>query len=210
MEGCRDVPWSKGTTGRKYKITRSQQRFKEILRQWPLFRTRLGCKKDVFLDPLFPLCQGKILSWGCPYFLAWMFFKGTVRVENRTSRNWNEGIGNRRNKIFEKYCKSLIPFLLHKYSSTESWCKRDISRKIKIVSIPFMTYFVFLSFVVSRLPFYIKTKEGIKRAVRISSMLSRGSTHWLKLAFPKYYRPRNTRLLTAPRLWHGLYLDTIV
>lgn len=210
MEGCRDVPWSKGTTGRKYKITRSQQRFKEILRQWPLFRTRLGCKKDVFLDPLFPLCQGKILSWGCPYFLAWMFFKGTVRVENRTSRNWNEDIGNRRNKIFEKYCKSLIPFLLHKYSSTESWCKRDISRKIKIVSIPFMTYFVFLSFVVSRLPFYIKTKEGIKRAVRISSMLSRGSTHWLKLAFPKYYRPRNTRLLTAPRLWHGLYLDTIV
>lgn len=210
MEGCRDVPWSKGTTGRKYKITRSQQRFKEILRQWPLFRTRLGCKKDVFLDPLFPLCQGKILSWGCPYFLAWMFFKGTVRVENRTSRNWNEGIGNRRNKIFEKYCKSLIPFLLHKYSSTKSWCKRDISRKIKIVSIPFMTYFVFLSFVVSRLPFYIKTKEGIKRAVRISSMLSRGSTHWLKLAFPKYYRPRNTRLLTAPRLWHGLYLDTIV
>lgn len=210
MEGCRDVPWSKGTTGRKYKITRSQQRFKEILRQWPLFRTRLGCKKDVFLDPLFLLCQGKILSWGCPYFLAWMFFKGTVRVENRTSRNWNEGIGNRRNKIFEKYCKSLIPFLLHKYSSTESWCKRDISRKIKIVWIPFMTYFVFLSFVVSRLPFYIKTKEGIKRAVRISSMLSRGSTHWLKLAFPKYYRPRNTRLLTAPRLWHGLYLDTIV
>lgn len=210
MEGCRDVPWSKGTTGRKYKITRSQQRFKEILRQWPLFRTRLGCKKDVFLDPLFPLCQGKILSWGCPYFLAWMFFKGTVRVENRTSRNWNEDIGNRRNKIFEKYCKSLIPFLLHKYSSTESWCKRDISRKIKIVSIPFMTYFVFLSFVVSRLPFYIKTKEGIKRAVRISSMLSWASTHWLKLAFPKYYRPRNTRLLTAPRLWHGLYLDTIV
>lgn len=210
MEGCRDVPWSKGTTGRKYKITRIQQRFKEILRQWPLFRTRLGCKKDVFLDPLFPLCQGKILSWGCPYFLAWMFFKGTVRVENRTSRNWNEGIGNRRNKIFEKYCKSLIPFLLHKYSSTESWCKRDISRKIKIVSIPFMTYFVFLSFVVSRLPFYIKTKEGIKRAVHISSMLSRGSTHWLKLAFSKYYRPRNTRLLTAPRLWHGLYLDTIV
>lgn len=210
MEGCRDVPWSKGTTGRKYKITRSQQRFKEILRQWPLFRTRLGCKKDVFLDPLFPLCQGKILSWGCPYFLAWMFFKGTVRVENRTSRNWNEGIGNRRNKIFEKYCKSLIPFLLHKYSSTESWCKRDISRKIKIVWIPFMIYFVFLSFVVSRLPFYIKTKEGIKRAVRISSMLSRGSTHWLKLAFPKYYRPRNTRLLTAPRLWHSLYLDTIV
>lgn len=45
-----------------------------------------------------------------------------------------------------------------------------------------------------------KTKEGIKRAVPISSMLSRGPTHWLKLAFPKYYRPRNTRLLMAPRL----------
>lgn len=111
-----------------------------------------------------------------------------------------------------RYSRNIVNLLFHFYSINIPPPNLDanaISHE-RIVWIPFMTYFVFLSFVVSRLPFYIKTKEGIKRVVRIFSMLSRGSTHWLKLAFPKYYRSRNTRLLMAPRLWHGLYLDTIV